>query len=140
MTDPNCIFCKIVNKEIPALITYEDSDFISFVDIEPNNFGHSLLIPKEHYKNVYTLPKNILEKLGEKIQKISVAVKQAVNADGINVIINNDPAAGQLVFHSHIHILPRFKNDGFEWWPKKEYEYPEQIKEIAEKIRNSISS
>lgn len=135
----DCIFCKIIRKEISAQIIHEDEYFLSFVDMKPANFGHSLIIPKEHHENIYTIPNNILERLGPEIKKLSLAVKKAVNADGINVIVNNEPAAGQLVFHSHTHIVPRFENDGLKWWPGKDYDYPEQMKEIRDKIRNSLS-
>jgi histidine triad (HIT) family protein len=139
MHDPNCIFCKIIKKEIPAEIVYENDDFICFLDIGPNNLGHSLLLPKAHYENIYSLPKDILEKFGGEIQKLSIAIKKAVKADGINVILNNDPAAGQIIFHSHTHIIPRFNNDGFKWWPKIGYKDGE-IEKIGKKIRGSISS
>ncbi len=109
MTDPNCIFCKIVNKEIPAAIIHETDDFLAFVNTQPVNFGHSLVIPKNHFDNIYDLPKEVLEKLGEELQTVSVGIKKAMKAEGINVDMNNDAAAGQVIFHAHFHIIPRFQ-------------------------------
>jgi histidine triad (HIT) family protein len=138
MKDPNCIFCKIVSKEIPAEIIYETDQFISLVDIQPNNLGHSLLIPKSHCENIYTTPNNILESLGSELKKLSLAVKKATNADGINIHMNNEPAAGQVIFHAHIHVIPRFQNDGLKHFSLRENITPEDIKEVGEKIRQSL--
>lgn len=138
MTNPNCIFCKIVNREMPAATIHETDDFLAFVNTQPVNFGHSLVIPKNHFSNIYDLPKEVLEKLGEELQKVSIGIKKAMKAEGINVDMNNDAAAGQVIFHAHFHIIPRFQEDGLEHWPGRKYEYSEQIKEVAEKIRNSI--
>lgn len=134
----DCIFCKIVSREIPAEIVYEDAHFIGIVDISPNNLGHSLLIPRVHTENVYTLFGESLNHLGEAIQKLSLAVKKATNADGINVHMNNESAAGQVIFHQHTHIIPRFKDDGLKHFAQREDISPEEIKEIGEKIRNAL--
>lgn len=131
----NCIFCKIVRKEIPSEVLYEDEDFIAILDIQPNNFGHSLVMPKEHYENIYSMPDDLLTKLGPALKKVSVGVKAAVDAEGINVIMNNDRAAGQIVMHQHTHIIPRYTNDGNQWWPHKEYPSEEKKREVADKIR-----
>lgn len=134
----DCIFCKIINKEIQAEIIYENEDFLAMVDINPDNLGHSLLIPKKHSENIFTITPDVLSKLGIELQKISIAVKQAVSAEGININMNNEKAAGQIIFHTHFHIIPRFLNDGLENFKSKKYDYPEQIKEIGEKIRRVI--
>jgi histidine triad (HIT) family protein len=134
----NCIFCKIIEKEIPAEIIYEDDQFISIVDIQPNNLGHSLLIPKDHFENIYTMQGGALEDLGKEIQKLSLAVKKAFSADGINVHMNNDPAAGQIIFHAHIHIIPRFHGDGLKHFALKEGFTQEDIKNAGQKIREAL--
>ena len=105
-----CVFCKIAQKEIPAGAgkIYEDEKFIAFLDIKPNNPGHTLIIPKNHYENIYSLPDEIICNIGPIVKKIAVAVKRGVNADGINIIMNNDSAAGQIVHHAHFHIIPPF--------------------------------
>jgi len=132
-----CIFCKIVKREIPASIVYEDDVSLAFLDIKPVNPGHTLLIPKEHYKNLYEMPDELLSKTGPNTKKIAIAVKRATEADGINIGMNNDPAAGQLVFHQHTHIIPRFSNDGHKHWKGRLYkEGEEQV--IAEKIKSVL--
>ena len=134
----NCIFCKIIKKEVPAEIIYENESFIAFVDLRPTNYGHSLLVPKEHYENIYVLPENVLKNLGFEIQKLSKAVKKSMGADGINVHMNNEKASGQIIFHAHIHIIPRYENDGLIHFTQKEYTNLDQIKEIGKKIRREI--
>lgn len=136
----NCIFCKIIKREVPAEIIHESEHFISFLDLHPNNYGHSLVVPKEHVENIYEIKGDTSINLGEELSKISKAVKKAVNADGINIFMNNDPAAGQIIFHQHSHVIPRYENDNLHHWPHKTYGAPEDMKEIAEKIRNSITS
>lgn len=133
----DCIFCKIVKGEIPADKVYEDENILAFLDITPVNPGHVLLIPKEHYKNLYDLPDETLKQLAPIIKKLSVAVKKSVNADGINIHMNNDKPAGQLVPHAHFHIIPRFINDGREHWHGKPYNKNESS-EIASKIKKFL--
>ena len=135
----DCIFCKIIRKEIPAVIFHETEEFVAFVDTQPNNFGHSLVVPKKHFENIYTLEGKTSEALGEELRLVSKAIKEAVEADGINIHMNNDRAAGQIVFHAHFHIIPRFMNDRFAHWIQKSYEYPDQMKEIGEKIKSKLS-
>src|SRR3989344_7777600 len=130
-----CVFCKIVKREIPSDKIYEDDNFFAFLDINPNNPGHTLVIPKKHYKNIYDLPDEILCAIGPIVKKISIAVKKGVNADGINIIMNNDGAAGQIVPHAHFHIIPRFADDDLRHWPGKSFLKEESAK-IAEKIKN----
>jgi histidine triad (HIT) family protein len=133
----NCIFCKIIKGEIPAEKIYEDENFLAFLDITPVNHGHTLLIPKNHYENIYVLPEDILSKISPFFKKIAMAVKKATNADGINIGMNNEGAAGQVIPHAHFHIMPRFLNDGYILWHGKEAT-PEELKENAEKIRQTL--
>lgn len=134
----DCVFCKIAKEEIPADKIYEDENFFAFLDINPNNPGHTLIIPKKHYKNLYELPDEVLSEIAPLIKKMAIAVKQGVNADGINIIMNNDSAAGQIVPHTHFHIIPRFSDDGLRHWPGKPYASKEESVKIAEKIKNSF--
>jgi histidine triad (HIT) family protein len=133
----NCIFCKIIKGEIPCEKVYEDDDFFAFLDIKPVNLGHTLLIPKTHIKNLYEFPDKLISKAGPIIKKLALALKNGINADGVNLGMNNDEAAGQLVFHTHFHIIPRFKNDGYIHWKGKEYTVDE-TKNLAQKIISSI--
>lgn len=127
------IFEKIINGEIPSFKVYEDEETFSFLDINPANYGHTLVIPKKPYKNIYELPEDLAGKLFQSVQKIAIAVKKAVEADGINIVMNNESSAGQIVFHAHIHIIPRFKDDN--GYQGKHLIYPEgKAEEIANKI------
>ena len=133
-----CVFCKIVKGEIPSDKVYEDDNFFAFLDINPNNPGHSLIIPKNHYENIYNLSDEILKNIAPLIKKIAIAVKNGVNADGINIIMNNDGAAGQVVPHAHFHIIPRFADDGYKHWPGKSFPKEENAK-MAEKIKKELT-
>ena len=131
------LFLKIAKGEIPSYKIYEDEYTFAFLDIAPNNPGHTLVIPKERFKNIYDVPEETLCRMMSVAKKISIAVKKATNADGINISMNNEPAAGQLVFHVHIHVIPRFKNDGYKPWGKKEYKEGE-AEVVAESIRAEL--
>ena len=136
--DASCVFCKIVRKEIPAEIIAETNDTLTFVDTQPNNFGHSLVIPKVHYPDIYSLPDELVAEVFQEAKRVSIAVKGAVSAEGINIYMNNESAAGQVVFHAHIHVIPRFLADGFGTFPIKTYEHNDQMKKTGEKIRSLL--
>ena len=131
------IFSKIIRKEIPAEIVYEDEKTLAFLDINPVNRGHTLLITKTPYKNLYEIADNDLGDLMKVVKKVAISIKAGLGADGINIEMNNETAAGQIVMHAHIHIIPRFEGDGLKHWPGKIYKEGE-AKEIGEKIRNSF--
>lgn len=111
MKDCNCIFCKIANGEIPSYTMYEDDDFRVILDINPASKGHSLLIPKEHYKNIFELDDNTASKALVVAKKVSTALKNELNCDGFNILQNNEEMAGQTVFHFHMHLIPRYIGD-----------------------------
>ena len=134
------IFTKIIKGEIPADKIYEDNGIIAIMDINPSNPGHSLVIPKKEYRNILETPDETLAKLMSAANKVGKASMEALGADGFNIIINTASAAGQIVFHTHLHIIPRFKEDGLRHWQKKPYGSEREMKEIAEKIRNKISN
>lgn len=134
----DCVFCKIVKGEIPIHHKiYEDENCLGFLDITPINPGHVLLIPKEHHENLYEMPDDLLSKMAPIIKKLAVAVKGAVNAEGINIGMNNERPAGQLVFHAHFHIMPRFANDGHQHWHGAPYKDGIAVN-VAEKIRKAL--
>jgi len=133
----DCLFCKIIKKEIPITKIYEDKSTLAFLDINPVNPGHTLVIPKKHSRNLFDIEKKDLEELINTVQKISKAIKKGIEADGINIIWNNESSAGQIIFHTHIHIIPRFKNDGLRHWKGKVYQKNEAEK-VAEKIKKLI--
>lgn len=134
----DCVFCKIVKGELSSYKIYEDDKFFAFLDINPINFGHSLLVPKKHYKNLYDLPDETLKEIAPLIKKIAIAIKKSLNTDGINIVMNNDGAAGQIVPHAHFHIIPRFADDGLRHWRGKSYTSKEETVKIAERIKKSL--
>lgn len=117
MRDENCIFCKIANGEIPSATLYEDDDFRVILDLGPASKGHALILPKEHYPNLYELPDEVAEKVIKLAKKMVTRMTKALGCDGFNVVQNNGTAAGQTVFHFHMHLIPRYENDnaGFGW-------------------------
>ena len=133
----DCIFCKIIKGELPAIKIYEDNDVLAFLDINPVSPGHTLIIPKEHYENFSTTPNELLSKMMPVIDKISKAAKEGLGADGFNVALNNGQVAGQIIFHTHFHMIPRFKEDNLHLWPGKPYKEGE-IEKVAEKIKNNL--
>ncbi len=138
MSQENCIFCKIVNGEIPCAKVFENDDILAFLDISPFSFGHTLVIPKKHYANTLEFDATLAEKLMLAIQKIAPAIMNATNADGFNVMQNNFAAAGQTVFHAHWHIIPRKDGDNMPLWEQNSYENPEKMKKMAENIANKL--
>lgn len=136
--EKNCLFCKITRDEIPAAKVYEDDCSLAFLDINPINPGHTLLVPKKHSVNLYETSDETLRELAPIIKKLAVAVKKAVSADGINIGMNNDSAAGQLIFHAHIHIIPRHSEDGFKHWRSKRSYREGEIDLVAKKITANL--
>ena len=123
--DKDCIFCKIVKGEIPSTKTYEDDNFIGILDIHPKAEGHTVIIPKKHFRNLLDMPASLGNEMLEAIKEVGLSLIKdgKVNAgslssdnevSGFNVIINNEPAAGQVVFHAHIHVIPRKTGDGLK--------------------------
>lgn len=133
----DCIFCKIIKGEIPCKKVYEDDKTFAFLDISPIHKGHTLVIPKEHHENILDMPEETLAELAKTVKKVSKAVKQATDADGFNVTQNNGAAAGQAVFHFHMHIIPRFENDGLKTWPHKDVP-EEEMKQMQQAIKDSL--
>ncbi|HQU07851.1 MAG: hypothetical protein B7X04_02160 [Parcubacteria group bacterium 21-54-25] len=128
------LFAKIIRREIPADVVYEDDETLAFLDIHPNNPGHTLVIPKEPAQNIFDISDEALSAMTRTARKIAPAIMRAVDADGMNLVMNNKKAAGQLVFHAHLHLIPRFADDGLRSWPRKEYA-PGEAGAVAEKIR-----
>lgn len=119
MKDDNCIFCKLANGDIPTTTLYEDDDFRIIFDAAPATLGHALILPKEHVANVFEIPEELQAKAYILAKKAAAALAEAFGADGINILQNNNEAAGQSVFHFHIHLIPRYKGDGamMSWKP-----------------------
>lgn len=134
MKDDNCIFCKIANGEIPSKTLYEDEEFRVILDLGPAAKGHALILPKNHYANLYELPEETAAKVMMLAKKMTEQMTDKLNCDGFNLMQNNGEIAGQTVFHFHMHLIPRYKDDGQKigWKPGK----PSQ--EELEKIKNQI--
>ena len=133
----DCIFCKIIAGELPCHKIYEDDNFLAFLDIEPISKGHTLIVPKEHYDVFAETPADLLAEMIKVVQKIGNAVQKSTNADGFNVGLNNGAAAGQIIMHTHFHIIPRFNNDGLHTWPSVECSEGE-FKQINKDIKNNL--
>jgi histidine triad (HIT) family protein len=133
----DCVFCKIIKKEIPADIVYEDRNSLAFLDINPVSSGHVLVVTKKHFKNIYDTPDEIVGEAAKLAKKISHVVKTAMRADGVNITMNNDEAAGQKIFHAHIHVIPRFADDGLEMWHSQTYALGEK-EAVAKKIIQAL--
>lgn len=137
----DCVFCKIINGELPSAKVYEDEHVFAFLDLSQVTKGHTLVIPKEHVPNVYELSEEVAANLFKAVPKIANAVKKAYEPIGLNVLNNNGEAAGQSVFHIHLHIIPRYgKGDGFgAVWKTHNDDYTqEDLQEIAQTIAKHL--
>ena len=130
MKDCNCIFCKIANGEIPSTTLYEDEDFRVILDLGPATRGHALLLPKNHFANLFELDDETAQKAILVAKKMAGKMRDALGADGFNLVQNNGEAAGQTVFHFHMHLIPRYENDnaGILWEPGETT--PEDMAEV----------
>lgn len=136
MKRDDCIFCKIANGEIPSATIYEDEKFRAFLDLNPATKGHALLVPKEHYANLYEIEEDTLKDAVAAAKKIGTRMKDTLGCDGLNLVQNNGEAAGQTVFHFHLHMIPRYKEDGAGLtWKQHELtdaDRDELVKKLAE--------
>ena len=133
-----CIFCKILERAVPSTPLYEDDYVYPFLDIQPVNKGHTLVIPKDHFENIYTVPSETWLRVQMAVQKIALAIKNSTGADGINILMNNESAAGQIVPHAHVHIIPRHNDDGFKHWPQGVYKDTSEPEQFAKDIRAEL--
>ncbi|WP_243439446.1 HIT family protein [Fundidesulfovibrio soli] len=134
----DCLFCKIIRGEIPCAKVYENDAVLAFLDIAPVNKGHTLVIPKAHHADIYDLPPALGAQLLEAVQAVGASFKGALGATGMNLGMNNGASAGQMVFHAHWHLIPRFEGDGLSLWPQKSYASIDEMSELARKIASYI--
>lgn len=115
--DPSCIFCKIIAAEIPASVVFEDDAVLAFLDVSPLAEGHTLIIPREHYREMTDMPPAAAGRLLSVVPRLGWAIVQVTAASGFNVLVNNGSAAGQVVPHVHVHVVPRVSGDGlgYRW-------------------------
>ena len=137
MKKDDCIFCKIANGEIPSKTLYEDEEFRVILDLGPAAKGHALILPKEHYANLYELPDETAAKVMQLAKKMAVQMREKLQCDGFNLVQNNGEIAGQTVFHFHMHLIPRYKNaknNDILKWNHEEFT-AEEMKEICSSLK-----
>ena len=137
MKDDNCIFCKLANGVFPTNSIYEDEDFNVILDASPATKGHALILPKEHYANMFEIDDDILAKAAKLAKKIMTHEKEILGCDGYNLVQNNGEAAGQTVFHFHMHLIPRYSDNNeskmINWKPNEFSD--EEMKDICDKMK-----
>jgi histidine triad (HIT) family protein len=137
-TDTNCIFCKIVAGEIPCFKLYEDDLTLAFMDINPGNEGHALVIPKEHWEDIYAIPSALAGATMQTVKKIAEAVNETLSPYGMNLVQANGKGAAQSVFHFHMHVLPRAKDDELKLnWGLRPGNM-DAIKGVHERVKKNI--
>ncbi len=136
--DPDCIFCKIVAGEIGSIQVLEDQHTLAFMDINPIAPGHTLIIPKQHWQNLYEMPDDQLGFVAASAKRVALAVKKVLVPDGVSLIQANDRGAAQSVFHFHMHIVPRTLGDELRVnWPMQPGE-PDEIRDIARRLSEAL--
>jgi len=134
----SCIFCRIVQKKAPASFVYEDEKVIAFLDIKPLNEGHTLIISKAHYENIFDIPQELNAYLHGITKQVAIALKKATNADGISIIQQNGKAANQDVPHLHVHIIPRYNGQKMPSFSETLKVDKKKLNQTAEEIRNQL--
>lgn len=134
----SCIFCKIAKKQVPASIVYENEKTIAFLDIKPLNEGHTLVIPKEHYEDIFDTPQEVISYIHSVTKQVALAVKKATQADGISIAQQNGRAAGQDIFHLHVHIIPMYEEQKLPRLSEISAASREKLSQTAAKIRQYI--
>lgn len=141
MSHDDCIFCKIIDGEIPSVKVFENEHVYAFLDISQVTKGHTLIIPKQHTRNLYDTTEDIARELFSCVPQIANAIKDAFNASGMNLINNNEAIASQTVFHLHLHLIPKYKeNEGYDAkWPTHVDDYKQDdLQDIATKIQTNL--
>lgn len=136
MTD--CLFCKIVAGTVPSHKIYEGEHTFAFLDIRPVHIGHTLVVPKRHDEDIFSIEAADWRAVNEVVRKLAPFVREAAGADGVNIIMNNKKSAGQLIDHAHVHIVPRFVDDGLKGFPQHD-ETPQALSAMREKITKLIN-
>ncbi len=134
----SCIFCRIVKGDLPGTRVYEDDRVLAFLDINPVSRGHTLVIPKGHYATLLDMPEELARPLLAAMARVGRALMGGAGAGGFNCLQNNFSPSGQLVHHTHWHIIPRFEGDGLTHWPHRPYADATSMQAVAEAIRNHI--
>jgi len=133
----DCIFCRIAAAAAPAVRIFETPGVLAFLDMAPVNYGHTLIIPKKHYQNLLDLPDELWLEMGRVCRRVAQALRAVLYAQGFNIGMNNFEAAGQVVFHAHIHVVPRYYRDGLEFFPQGIYRKGE-MEETGRRLRQAL--
>lgn len=136
-TDSSCIFCKIIQGDLPSHKVYEDENYFAFLDIHPISTGHTLVVPKHHAQDILHSSPEDRKGLLEVVAKIAPSILKAVNVHAFNTGINTGKDSGQIIFHTHVHIIPRKAKDGLSDW-KNVSQTHEELSSIAERIRSHV--
>ena len=138
MNDDSCVFCRIAQKQSPGNIVYEDEIVMAFLDINPLNEGHTLVIPKEHHKDIFEIPAELLAYLHGISKRIAIAVKETTKADGISIFQQNGKAADQEIPHLHIHVVPRYEGQRMGRFSERPNINREKLQQLAMNIKRHI--
>jgi histidine triad (HIT) family protein len=133
----DCIFCGIVAGRTPTVKVLETPRVLAFLDIAPVHYGHTLVIPKAHHQNLLDLPDEVWLELGQVSRRVAAALMKALYARGFNIGMNNFDAAGQVVFHAHLHVIPRFLSDGLHFFPQGSYQ-PGDMEKTGQQLRQAL--
>ena len=134
----DCIFCKIIKGELPSYKVYEDEETLAFLDINPVNRGHTLVIPKKHSNDIFEIEESDWRAVMKASRIVAHALERSLAPQGINLAMNNRAGAGQIVFHAHVHVMPRFEGDGYELWKGRPY-IENEAEATAQGIRAALS-
>ncbi len=133
-----CVFCRIASREANGSIVYEDEEAMAFMDIRPVSEGHTLVIPKRHYEDVFEMPEETIAHVHRVAKRIAAAVKKATGAEGISIVQQNGRAAGQDVFHLHVHVIPRFEGQETKRFSRATAASMDSLEEVAARIRQHL--
>lgn len=136
----DCVFCKILTGEVPSSQVFENEKVLAFLDINPVNPGHTLVIPKKHYENIEEIPEDILCEMIKAVKNIGRALKENIKVEGYNIGLNNGSIAGQIVPHVHFHVMPRKAGDGLKLWPQRKYRDEKEMEKIAEVLAEALDN
>lgn len=137
-TDPDCLFCKIIAGAIPSSKVYQDEQVFAFMNLQQKNPGHTLVIPKDHYRNIYDIPEEVAGYVAQVGVRLSKAIKAAFGPVGMNTLQNSEPAAMQSIFHYHLHLIPRYEGDDlFAIW-RSPAASPEELTINAQKLKDAL--
>ncbi len=135
---PDCIFCRIASGTQTAARILETEGVLAFLDIAPVNYGHTLVIPKRHYQNLLDLPDELWLEMGQVCRRVAQALRQVLFAQGFNIGMNNFEAAGQVIFHAHVHVIPRYLTDGLRLFPQESYR-PGDLEKTGAQLRQALA-